>query len=57
MDWDDPLTDIDREALKNLTQDLNKLSTVTLSRFIGNGVSQLFCFCYSSNKAYAVVNY
>ena len=40
-----------------MTQDIHKLLSIQIPRFIGNGKSQLLCFCHSSNKAYAVAIY
>ena len=42
---------------KRMTQDIHKLSSIQLPRFIGNGKGQLLCFCDSSNKAYAAAIY
>ena len=42
---------------KKMTQDIHKLSSIQIPRFIGNGKSQLLCFCDSSNKAYAAAIY
>ena len=57
MDWDDLLDDKDKDTWKKMTHDLNKLSTIQLPRFIGDGKSQLLCFCDSSKKAYATAIY
>ena len=57
LDWDDKLDDKDNEAGKKMTQDIHKLSSIQIPRFIGNGKSQLLCFCDSSHKAYAAAIY
>ena len=57
LDWDDKLDDKDKETWKKMTQDIHKLSSIQIPRFIGNGKSQLLCFCDSSNKAYAAAIY
>lgn len=57
MDLDDTLYNRNKETWKKVTQDLNKLSTVQLPRFIGNGTSQLLSRSHSSNKAYATIIY
>ena len=41
LDWDDKLDDKDKEIWKKMTQDIHKLSSIQISRFIGNGKSQL----------------
>ena len=51
------LDDNDKETWKKMTQDIHKLSSIQIPRFIGNGKSQLLCFCDSSNKAYAAAIY
>ena len=51
LDWDDKLDDKDKETWKKMTQDIHKLSSIQIPRFIGNGKGQLLCFCDSSNKA------
>ena len=53
MDWNDTLDDKDKETWRKLTRDLDRLSTIHLPRFVGNGATQLLCFCDSSDKAYA----
>ena len=40
-----------------MTQDIHKLLSIQIPRFIGNGKSQLLCFCHSSIKAYAIAIY
>ena len=57
MDLDDTLYNRNKETWKKVTQDLNKLSTVQLPRFIGNGTNQLLSRSHSSNKAYATIIY
>lgn len=57
MDWDDPLSNDDRETWIELTKDLNELATVQIPRFIGNEKSQLIGFCDASKKAYATAVY
>ena len=57
LDWDDKLDDQDKETWKKMTQDIHKLSSIQIPRFIGNGKGQLLCFCDSSNKAYAAAIY
>ena len=57
LDWDDKLDDKDKETWKKMTQDIHKLSSIQIPRFIGNGKSQLLCFCDSSNKAYPTAIY
>ena len=57
LDWDDKLDDKDKETWTKMTQDIHKLSSIQIPRFIGNGKSQLLCFCDSLNKAYAAAIY
>ena len=40
-----------------MTEVMHKLSSIQIPRFIGNGKSQLLCFCDSSNNAYATAIY
>ena len=37
LDWDDEFDDKDKEAWKQMTQDIHKLSSIQIPRFIGNG--------------------
>ena len=57
LDWDDKLDDKDKETWTKMTQDIHKLSSIQIPRFIGNGKSQLLCFSDSLNKAYAAAIY
>ena len=57
LDWDNKLDDKDKETWTKMAQDIHKLSSIQIPRFIGNGKSQLLCFCDSSNKAYSAAIY
>ena len=37
LDWNDKLDDKDKETWKQMTQDIHKLSSIQIPRFIGNG--------------------
>ena len=37
LDWDDKLDDKDKETWKKMTRGLDKLSSIQIPRFIGNG--------------------
>ena len=41
LDWDDKLDDKDKETWKKMTQDIHKLSSIQIPRFIGNGKSHI----------------
>ncbi|MEM7375589.1 MAG: reverse transcriptase domain-containing protein [Bacteroidota bacterium] len=57
IDWDEPLSEDDREVWLELTKGLNELATIQIPRFIGNEKPQLLGFCDASKKAYATAIY
>ena len=57
LDWDDSLSDEDKETWHKLIINLNKISSISVPRFIGGTESQLLCFCDLSSKAYATTIY
>ena len=42
---------------KGIMTDLNRISSIHVPRFTGNGSSQLLRFCDLSSKAYATISY
>jgi len=56
-DWDETLLKCETLQWKKIISNLDELCTTSIPRFIGNGKSQLLCFCDASSKAYATVIY
>ena len=56
-EWDKRISNEQIMTWKGIMADLNGISSTHLPRFVGNGSSQLLCFCNSSSKAYATVIY
>ena len=52
-EWDKRLSSEEIAKRKEIMTDWNGISSIHLPRFVGNGSSQLLCFCDSSSKAYA----
>ena len=56
-EWGERLSSEEITTWKGIMTDLNEISSIHLPRFVGNGSSQLLCFCHSSSKAYATAIY
>ena len=56
-EWGERLSSEEITTWKGIMTDLNEISSIHLPRFVGNGSSQLLCFCDSSSKAYATAIY
>ena len=56
-EWDERLNSEEIKTWKGIMAELNGISSIHLPRFVGNGSSQLLCFCDLSSKAYATVIY
>ena len=56
-EWDEKLDDEVLHKRMKLQKEMECISMVTISRFIGNSNCQLLWFCDASTKAYASVIY
>ena len=56
-DWDEEVSEVIQVRWNSVEYDLQKLSSLKLDRFIGNGECVLLCFCDASTQAYAACIY